>query len=707
VSRDQESRGSEPGRSFDPVGKAWFFPVILLAFFAAVRAFLPQVAERPEFLWLDRILQARDALDRARPLHSSIRFVELSMNDEIARRFAEDGEYATAADLLETIASLGVRVIAVDIIYTWGRAEDQRQLAESIVEIEDAGRTSVVLPMSIEHHADPPHLLRSLPAAGGDRFPAGLVNVTPDDHWRQYRYVRRFERRTLPSLALAALGASRPYPLAPKVTDPGVMEWKTLDERGRVATSQANDERVFLNLPHSYYDGTYDRRAGIDYRVLTIETLEELAERVDAGEPSPWHDTIVFFGYGAEVDGKPTAHGDQEPGMFLHGVALSNLLRDAAIRPTSPAVDVAIYAIVALIASLCFALLAHKRRLLLAAAAGLFLIAGMGAVGIVAFHRLLPAVNPALLWIAAVVCEIGRRWTHEQRERTQRDAMLGFYFSPAVLKQVTRDLDMIRPQGSEVAILLSDLRGFTTLCETQPVERVFELLNRLFGVETEAALRENGSLARFAGDQFLAYWGAPEPCADAADRALRAAVAIQTTLRERRDAADAEDDPDAWLRIGVGLHYGRGLVGHVGSRSYRDYNIVGDSVNTTARVEGQTKNYAAPILATGEFMTELSAPPASLRVDCVQVKGKSRATELHAILLDSDAATEESRRRYGAAFDRYQAAAFGEAGAAFEELADDPNETIATSAALLALRCREFAARPPVDWDGVFELRSK
>jgi adenylate cyclase len=305
-----------------------------------------------------------------------------------------------------------------------------------------------------------------------------------------------------------------------------------------------------------------------------------------------------------------------------------------------------------------------------------------------------------------MIAETGRRWGVEQRERTQRDAMLGFYFSPAVLKQVTRNLDMIRPKETDFAILLSDLRGFTTLCETQPVERVFELLNRLFGAETDAALKENGSLARFAGDQFLAYWGAPEPCQDAVDRALRAALEIQRTLRQRREAA-LEGDLDSWLQIGVGLHYGRALVGHVGSRSYRDYNIVGDAVNTTARVEGQTKNYAAPILATGEFVEALAEKPDSILVDCVKVKGKAMPTDLHAILLGSEEESPEAADRYAKAFSTYRTGNFSDALPLFRSLELDPLDTIAVSAKLLAERCAELAACPPEDWDGAYELQSK
>jgi len=423
-------------------------------------------------------------------------------------------------------------------------------------------------------------------------------------------------------------------------------------------------------------------------------------------QAAPLRDTIVFLGYDAEVDGKTTTHGTMEPGMYLHGTALHDLIHRTAIRPAPIWLDITLYLVVALLAALAFSRIRSKRWLLLVAAAGivLILVSGWFSIWHLGILILPAAISASFLWGSAVALEVGRRWTFEQRERTRRDAMLGFYFSPAVLKQVTQNLDMIRPRGGDVAVLLSDLRGFTMRCETQPVERVFELLNRLFAVETDAALREDGSLARFAGDQFLAYWGAPEPCADAPDRALRAALEIVRNLQARRENPGA-DEIDGWLRIGIGLHCGRGLVGHVGSRSYRDYNIVGDSVNTTSRIEAQTKHYAAAILASGDFIGALGEKPVSLLVDRVQVKGKSRPTELHAVF--AEGGEVEARNSYEAAFRLYVSGDFAAADAAFEALTKHPHPTIATSARLLGERCGLFVEAPPADWDGIYELTSK
>lgn len=694
--------------TFDPVAAPWFFPFLVLAALLSFRWFLPGVAEKPELFWLDLALDARARAGWSEPLEPEIRFVQLSVDDEIARRWAVDGEYATAAGFLKTLAALDARVIVVDIIYARGREEDQRVLAEAIREIHETTSTRVLLSTVIERQNGQPYLLRSLSRAGGEEFDEGIVNVPADRHWREYQLVHTCEGETLPSLALAAYGASRPSALAPKVAGEGEMEWKAL-EGGKAVTRRADGSRVLLNLRHSYYDPQeYDKKnLNLPHRAGRVWTIAEL-EQYAASKPadSALRDTIVFLGFDAETDGKPTTHGPMEPGMYLHGTALHDLTHGTAIRPAPLWLDLVLHFAVALLAVAAFSRVRSIGWLIASAAAGVAAILGFGWLAILTpgWQVLPAAISAALLWGASVFLEVGRRWSFEARERTRRDAMLGFYFSPAVLKQVMQDLDMIRPRGGEVAVLLSDLRGFTSLCETGRVERVFELLNRLFAIETDAALRENGSLARFAGDQFLAYWGAPEPCDDAADRALRAALEIHTALEARRESPDA-DELDGWLRIGIGLHHGRALVGHVGSRSYRDYNIVGDSVNTTARIESQTKNYAASILASGEFIAALSEKPPALLVDRVQVKGKSRPTELYAVF--AGGGEEEGRRAYEAAFRLYESGDFAAAAAAFEALAEHPHATLATSARLLGERCREYDATPPPQWAGVHELRSK
>jgi len=684
-------------------GAWWLGPAALALLFAVFRSAVPQVAERPELAALDAALQWRARLGWAEALDSSIRFIEMNYED-VVRSVELGGEYALVASAIRSLVELGARVVAVDVIYHYGSEADQRLIAEAVREVEEGGFAKVVLAASVsEREGGEADFLWSLPDTGGRDFDQGLVNVQADRSWGEYRMVRRFGEETVPSLAMAAYAAMLPPPLRPQAVAPGRMEWRAIGGDGAVETQSADDSRLFLNLQHSYYDDRFDERAGIRGRVRTLGQIETLS--VASEGASPLRDAVVFLGYGAAEDGRPTAHGTMEPGMLLHATALNDLLRSSAIRPAPLWLDLAILMLAAALAAASFVAIRQKRWLLAVGVLGVCLIVAVGGAAVWYGGLLWCSVNAAGLWGGAFLIEGGRRWGGEQRARLQREAMLGFYFSPAVLKQVTRDLDMIRPREVEVAVLLSDLRAFTTLCETEPVERVFELLNRLFSIETEAALREDGSLSRFAGDQFLAYWGAPEACPDPAARALRAALEIQRELEARH--ASPGDELDSWLRIGIGLHCGRGLVGHVGSRSYRDYNLVGDSVNTTARIEGQTKNYGASILASGEFIAALGEAPPNLLVDRVRMKGKARATDLHAVFGEVTGPLAEACRAYEAAFATYLAGDFAAAAAAFSPLEESGCAAVSVSARLLSERCRRLRSAPPEEWDGAYVLESK
>ncbi len=684
----------------------WRAPVFIIGGMLLLRIFFGVLCEQFELSWFDHGLKVRNKLGLAKPLDSRIQFFELNMSDTIAEKYAQNGEYATTAETLKMISDLGAKVIALDIHYSYGKEEDQQLLAKAIRELNKSGNTRIISPLIIDGEL----LKYSLPRASGSNLPVGVINmdVDPDNGWRRYSFTRTFAGKTYLSLALAAFSADRQPALRPKAlpNEPGTLEWKTLTDSGEIKKHHATGDERLLNLQHSYYDDRYDKAAGFSRRIWNLKNLDELASKKQAF--SPLEDAIVFYGWGTEFDSSPTAHGSQQPGMVLHGTALNDLLQNISLRRFPLWGDVLLLFASAAATTICIVRIKRKRWLIVAAFAGPFII-GMG--GWITNWLLLwvPAtVSISAIWSLSVFAEVARRWSSEQKKRIQRDAMLGFYFSPAILKQVTNNLDMIRPRGRDVAVMLTDLRGFTTLCETGDVERVFELLNRLFEVQTDASLHENGSLSRFAGDQFLAYWGAPEPGDDSADCALRAALKITRVLHARLAAAD-DGQLDSWLRIGIGLHYGWGLTGHVGSRQYRDYNLVGDVVNTTARIESQTKNYGFPLLASSEFIGALTTPPLSLIVDHVIVKGRHKPVKLHALAWKEETvAAPNEWLAYQAAFNAYEQGAFQKARGQFMALCvDDEQSPLLQTSRLLAERCQHLVNHPPMNWNGVFELTGK
>ena len=116
-------------------------------------------------------------------------------------------------------------------------------------------------------------------------------------------------------------------------------------------------------------------------------------------------------------------------------------------------------------------------------------------------------------------------------QRLKLRATMGLYFSPRIMEHVLKNPGSMEPQQAELTLLLTDLRNSTAIAETLGPGGTFQLLNQVFETQTKAIMAEDGSMEHFLGDQFLSYWGAPDPQPDAADRAFRAA---SLSLREWR-----------------------------------------------------------------------------------------------------------------------------------------------------------------------------
>ena len=130
--------------------------------------------------------------------------------------------------------------------------------------------------------------------------------------------------------------------------------------------------------------------------------------------------------------------------------------------------------------------------------------------------------------------------------------------------------------GTEVrkrrlTVFFSDVRGFTAYSERRPPERVIEVLNRLLGLQEEIIAASGGEVDKYVGDETMAIFENPED-------ALRAA------LRIRREARRITVELDG-LRLGFGLHVGELVEGDIGSPSMMDHTVIGDTVNTAARIQ--------------------------------------------------------------------------------------------------------------------------
>lgn len=140
---------------------------------------------------------------------------------------------------------------------------------------------------------------------------------------------------------------------------------------------------------------------------------------------------------------------------------------------------------------------------------------------------------------------------------------------------------------SEISVLFADVVAFTPLAESRPAEEVVTLLNELFSLLSEVVFRHHGTVDKFIGDCIMAVWGAPEPQADHARRALAAAEDMLRFLETANQAWKAQYGVE--LRLAIGVNSGEAIVGNIGSDKRMEYTVVGDVVNVAARLEAVAK----------------------------------------------------------------------------------------------------------------------
>ena len=153
--------------------------------------------------------------------------------------------------------------------------------------------------------------------------------------------------------------------------------------------------------------------------------------------------------------------------------------------------------------------------------------------------------------------------------------------SPAVIQQLDPNSLALGGKRVDITILFADIRGFTSYSETQSPEQLVSVLNRYLAAGAEAVLDEEGTVDKFLGDAVMAWYNAPIPQTDHTMKAIRTAL----KLRDRVAQLHTVLPPEAQLAFGVGIHYGDAILGLIGTEKRLEYTAIGDSVNTTKRLQ--------------------------------------------------------------------------------------------------------------------------
>jgi class 3 adenylate cyclase len=227
------------------------------------------------------------------------------------------------------------------------------------------------------------------------------------------------------------------------------------------------------------------------------------------------------------------------------------------------------------------------------------------------------------------------------RERERIREAFGTYLDREVAEYILSDGFDEEGVDVEVSVLFCDVRGFTAFATGASPQEVVASLNRLFEVIVPIIAAEGGHVDKFEGDGLLAVFGAPEPFLDHADRAVRAACAINSAVNERGEAGE--------LRVGVGVNSGNVVAGAIGGAGRLNFSVIGSAVNTAARVEAATRELGDPILITVDTWKRLGPEFEAESRGKVRLKGIEEPATLYAPKARDAAAAPRPPRGDGAA----------------------------------------------------------
>jgi adenylate cyclase len=239
------------------------------------------------------------------------------------------------------------------------------------------------------------------------------------------------------------------------------------------------------------------------------------------------------------------------------------------------------------------------------------------------------AFHAAFSGIAALAFENGQlseRVRHESLARRNFER----FFTPRVAACIANSEDEVRPGGDKrpVAVLFSDIRGFTALSERMNPFQMAKLLSDYFTDMVDCVFRHGGTLDKFMGDALMAQWGAPVSEPDDADRALASALDMMKALDRLNCRWMIEGKPP--LRIGIGLNFGEAFAGNIGSEQHLEYTVIGDTVNTACRLCGVAGG--GEILVSDAFRERVRSGPAATPMPPLELKGKSEAVQVYRLL---------------------------------------------------------------------------
>jgi class 3 adenylate cyclase len=265
----------------------------------------------------------------------------------------------------------------------------------------------------------------------------------------------------------------------------------------------------------------------------------------------------------------------------------------------------------------------------------------------------------------------------------------------------------------EMTVFFSDIAGFTSVSEKLTPQSLVRLINAYLAEMSQPISQHEGVIDKFIGDAIMAYWGPPF-----VDKNEHASLAVRAALKSfecldqfRKQIADITGirtgTPDINIRIGIAT--GPVVIGNIGSTSFQNYTIMGDTVNLASRIEGACTEYGIRFMISESTRTQLNGEFLVREIDLIAVKGKAEPTRIFQPLAMSQDASAQQRalvEQFTTGLAAYRAQDWDEATATFDAVRqawpdDEPSRVFLE-------RIEVLRDTPPgTNWDGVWRMKTK
>lgn len=473
--------------------------------------------------------------------------------------------------------------------------------------------------------------------------------------------------------------------------------------------------RIPLTRDNSYYVNLYGRYDAYSYGGVFATILKLKNGDVDnlPVKPEAFRDKTVFIGASAAgvEDLKHTAISSKTPGVLLHASIYGNIVDDDFLNFTPYGMNLLAFLVLQLITVVS---VFYMNTMTLQVIIPFLSLSLYWAASVILFryNQVVAVVAPSAGALTSYMMSFALVGFFEGKEKRKIKNILGQYVSPVMLSNVLdkNQEDYFKAEvgvRENLTVFFSDIRGFTSITEKYPVEKVVEVLNRYLSRMVAIIFDHQGTLDKFIGDAIVAFWGAPIRLTDHHYKAVISSVRMREAMQSLNHENGKRGLPP--LEIGIGINTGEVILGNIGSEKKLDYTVIGDGVNLASRLEGLTKMYNSPIMISDETYQHVKDAVACRVVDFVKVKGKIRPTLVYQVLNEIEKMTSEEekiRTLTEAAFNHYRQRHFSEAITGYQEILDlKPGDFLSR---LFMARCGNYLNNePPEDWDGYYEYKTK